>query len=79
LDYDFGVNDNDDSIGGGRGNDYTAQDYDLFDRVWHWMYPFTIIEEDYCRAIESCILIKLGNLWRNPEPLTIQFSTNECV
>ena len=57
----LGGND-DDSLGGvGDGcNDYAANDYDLFDRVWHWMAPSTIINEKNRRAIEACILIEAG-------------------
>jgi len=38
----------DDSLGGvGDGcNDYSEQDYNLFDRVWHWMAPSTIIKNE---------------------------------
>ena len=58
----FAVNndDDDDSFGGGFGNDYAAQDYDLFDRIWHWIDPVTIITDGNRRAIESCIVIEAG-------------------
>ena len=52
--------DDDESIGGGGGNDYAAQAYEFFDRLWHWMDPITLISEKNRRAVESCILIEAG-------------------
>ncbi len=57
----FEPNDDDDddaSIGG--GNDYAAQTYEFFDRVWHWMDPISRISDKNRRAVESCILIEAG-------------------
>ena len=55
----FGGGDDDNSIGSGV-NDYAAQSYEFFDRVWHWMDPFTIINDKNRRAVEACILIEAG-------------------
>jgi hypothetical protein len=43
----FGGGDDEESIGGGM-NDYAAQSYEFFDRLWHWMDPFTMINERNC-------------------------------
>ena len=42
------------------GNNYTAEKFDFLERVWHWMYPSTVINERNRRAIEICILIEAG-------------------
>ncbi len=55
----FGAGNDDDSVGSGV-NDYAAQTYEFFDRVWHWMDPFTVINAKNRRAVEACILIEAG-------------------
>ena len=60
----FGNNnaDKDDSIGKNvnGGNDYASEDYPFFDRVWHWMSPFLVINEKNRCTVEACILIEAG-------------------
>ncbi|KAL7444393.1 hypothetical protein ACHAXH_009993 [Discostella pseudostelligera] len=59
LDHFAGGND-DDSIGHNHANDYASQEFDLLDRIFHWMDPVTIINERNRRAFEACILIEAG-------------------
>jgi len=59
LDHFAGGNDYD-SIGHNHANDYASQEFDLLDRIFHWMDPVTIINERNRRAFEACILIEAG-------------------
>ena len=56
----FGDNydNDDDSIGVEGGNDYASEEYPFFDRMWHWMSPFKVVNEKNRRAVEACILIE---------------------
>ncbi len=60
----FGDNyDNDNnsiSVNVSGGNDYASKDYPFFDRVWHWISPFKVVNEKNRCAVEARILIEAG-------------------
>ena len=60
VNFFAGIDDDSENPEDVGSTDYAAQDYDFFERVWHWMSPTTIITEKNRRAVEICILLEAG-------------------
>ena len=60
-------------------NDYAAQSYKFFDCLWHWMDPFTMINDRNCRAVEVCILIEAGQTVDESATPRRVYAMRKCV